>query len=652
MNYFTDSKIIKLVPYLFLFFVSLKILFTYQDIKKNEYDFVNEEAKVLANYVVSNRTYYQNLFLNGNLEINANTLKALPAFSSHFISKHFSKNNTRNITLTTVSDRARNPLNQANNEETDIIKLFKNNKLKKEYFSDNNSEYYRYAKVLRIEEQCLKCHSKKENAPLFIQKNYDRAYNYKLGDVRGILSVKIPKDNLNEYFYASFFYTIIYDILFIIIIFLLAQYLLKKINIINRSLTLKVLQKSKELRKSLFTNTLTSLPNRLQLMKDIENASVDSNLALALINIDSFKNVNDLYGFSVGDQLLNEVSVFIENLCTENKHLYKLPNDEYALLNLNQKDEEIFTTQVQNLIKKMEQTSFKFGDSNIFITFSCGIAFGKTSLLIKADTALTMSQNKNLSFVIYDNSLNKKDMQIKNLKSISLIKDAVKHDLIVPYFQPIYNNETKQIEKYECLARINTLDNKVLLPYEFLEVSIKGKLYHHITRAIVRKSFKFFEDKDFEFSINISINDINNQKTYEYIVDSLRNYAHPEKVVFEILETDKIENYEKLKGFIKITKSFGCKIAIDDFGSGYSNFAHILTLNVDYLKIDASLVKNVLNDEHSRIITQTIINFANNLNLKTIAEYVEDIESLELLEKMGSHYIQGYYIGEPKESLV
>ena len=108
----------------------------------------------------------------------------------------------------------------------------------------------------------------------------------------------------------------------------------------------------------------------------------------------------------------------------------------------------------------------------------------------------------------------------------------------------------------------------------------------------------------------------------------------------------------KLKDFIKVVKGFGCKIAIDDFGSGYSNFSHVLSLNVDYLKIDASLVKNILKDANSRVITQTIIDFAVNLNLKTIAEYVEDKESLELLEKMGSNYIQGYFIGKPKESLV
>jgi EAL domain-containing protein (putative c-di-GMP-specific phosphodiesterase class I) len=106
-----------------------------------------------------------------------------------------------------------------------------------------------------------------------------------------------------------------------------------------------------------------------------------------------------------------------------------------------------------------------------------------------------------------------------------------------------------------------------------------------------------------------------------------------------------------MKGFIKEVKRYGCKIAIDDFGSGYSNFSHIFELNVDYLKIDGSLVKFITTDESSRVIVKTIVNFASNLGLKTIAEFVEDRDSLELLEKMGVDFIQGYYIGKPSSDL-
>ena len=124
-------------------------------------------------------------------------------------------------------------------------------------------------------------------------------------------------------------------------------------------------------------------------------------------------------------------------------------------------------------------------------------------------------------------------------------------------------------------------------------------------------------------------------------------YNVAEKVVFEILEDENIKNYNLLSTFIDEVKILGCKVAIDDFGSGYSNFEHLLKMNVDYLKIDASLIKNIATDENSYKITKTIIEFAKSLNLKTIAEYVENKEIFELTKKLGVDYSQGYYFSEP-----
>ena len=158
-------------------------------------------------------------------------------------------------------------------------------------------------------------------------------------------------------------------------------------------------------------------------------------------------------------------------------------------------------------------------------------------------------------------------------------------------------------------------------------------------------------DKEFEFSINLSVHDIKNMETKEFIRKKIEEFPHPKKIVFEILETEKVEDYQDLKEFIITIKEYGCKFAIDDFGSGYSNFSHILELNVDYLKIDASLVKYITTDENSRVITKTIIDFASTLGLKTIAEFVEDKNAFEMLKKMGIDYIQGYYIGKPEATL-
>ena len=127
----------------------------------------------------------------------------------------------------------------------------------------------------------------------------------------------------------------------------------------------------------------------------------------------------------------------------------------------------------------------------------------------------------------------------------------------------------------------------------------------------------------------------------------LNKYKVHERIVFEILEDESIKNYNLLIKFVDEVKKLGCKVAIDDFGSGYSNFEHLLKMNVDYLKIDSSLIKNVAKDENSYKITKTIIEFAKNLNLKTIAEYVENVEIFSIIKELGADYSQGYYFSAP-----
>ena len=143
-----------------------------------------------------------------------------------------------------------------------------------------------------------------------------------------------------------------------------------------------------------------------------------------------------------------------------------------------------------------------------------------------------------------------------------------------------------------------------------------------------------------------------NKNTTDFIRKKLLNFNNCDKIVFEILESEEIENFEVMKNFIHEIKAFGCKIAIDDFGSGYSNFSHILELDVDYLKIDASLIKNITTNDSSKVIVQGIVDFSKRLDIKTIAEYVETKEGVDLLTKLGIDYVQGYYIGKPEKDII
>ncbi|MCF6331599.1 MAG: EAL domain-containing protein [Sulfurimonas sp.] len=650
MNELFNNKILKLIPIVFLIIIIIKILYTYHDMKDKRYEFAKKEAKVLKNYLMASREYSLGLFRDGIIELNENTLKAVPAFSTNIISKTFSENNPFDIVIKTVSDNPRNINNLADKDELKAIKYFNDNIAIEEYFSDKNDKYYQYASTLKIDNNCLKCHGEKENAPKFIQDTYDSAYDYKLGELKGIISIKLPLKNLNTYFIHNFIKSVVYDLILFFLLFIGINYIVKKSKKINRLLEAQVKEKTKEVKNLLLYDRLTLLPNRLKLIEDLTNNTGTKHLAL--INIDRFKDINDLYGYEVGDEILNKVAQSINNLSQENITVYKLPADEFAIFTTVNISEIEFLQSIKKLIHLIQEIKFEIKKHSIFITLSSGIACNDKSLIIKASSALQTAKNSAKNIVIYDKSLDTKKQIILNNCGILMLKNAIRKNNITPFFQPIYNINTKKIEKFESLARIILDNGYVVAPIGFLDIAKKSKLYPEITKAMVRKSFDYFKDKQYEFSLNISLLDIENKTTFAYILNAVKKFPEPKRIIFEIIESDKIEDYKKLNVFIKKVKEYGCKVAIDDFGSGYSNFSHLFSLNVDYLKIDSSLVKNVTTDENSKVITRTIINFASSLGLKTIAEYVEDKKSLELLEKMGIDFIQGYYIGKPEADII
>ena len=654
MEKYLNRKILYIIPIIFLLVLLFRVYYSYNDTQKQMQEFAQKEAQVLKAHALAHRYYYQDLYFNKTIPLNEETLKGLPAYSSHFINETFSKDNPFNISLQTVSDRARDPKNQADRSELKAIEYFKEHPKEQEYFTSDNPEYYQYAKALKIEQRCLKCHADKEEAPLFIQKKYDKAYGYKLGELRGILSIKIPKDKLNDYFLQHFTYSVIYDTIAFIVLFIIIYIIAQKSKEINSFLREAVRLQTKKLKDSLISERLTGLPNRLQFLEDIRNSKGQKSRHLALINIDNFKDINDFYGHKIGDELLVALAKKIDEFChDEHSTVYKLPSDEYAVFTAWDVEASVFQQRIANLLKAIQKSEYIIQGNTVFITVSCGIASNEENLIIKADMALQVAKSSKTDLVVYDHLIDTTESVNKNIRGIALLKDAIAKDEITPYFQPIYNLHTKKVEKYEALVRIISENGDVIPPYSFLDIAAKSKLYHHITYTMIDKTFEFFKNKKmFEFSINLSIEDILNEKTVEYILQKLATYSEPQRVVFEILESHEIENYEYVKEFIQKIKKYNSKIAIDDFGSGYSNFSHVLELNVDYLKIDASLIKNITTDENAKKITQTIVNFAKNIGLETIAEFVEDEESLNLLNELGVDFIQGYYIGKPSPLLL
>ena len=398
------------------------------------------------------------------------------------------------------------------------------------------------------------------------------------------------------------------------------------------------------------TDRLTGLPNRLKLLQDLEEKQY---YALTIFDLDAFQDVNKIYGHSVGDQVLQSVAVyFTEMLGKGQKQLYKFPGDVFAILCIERCDEDICKEIIKPFIQDFSMNPFTIGEHEIYLSMTAGVSYGNNiDILINANIALNNAKKLKLPFVFYNLTKEEEEYYVSSQKMIRTLKYALLKDQIIPYYQPIYNNKTFKIDKYEVLMRLVNEDGEVISPFFFLDIAHKVKIYPELTKTIIRKAFAMFQDKDITFTINISIEDIRNVATYTYIMDELREFNRPHNVVFEIVESEEIVDYRLIKEFVKKIKKYGSSIAIDDFGSGYSNFVHLLELEPRYIKIDGSIIKNILNDQNSLILTETIISMAKKLNMKVVAEFVSSKEILDTVMQLGIDYLQGYYLGEPKPIL-
>lgn len=400
-----------------------------------------------------------------------------------------------------------------------------------------------------------------------------------------------------------------------------------------------------ELTNQLYTDHLTGLPNRNKLVNDLNAVT---NPILILLNIDSFKKINETYGFIIGDFVLIDVGERVSSfVCEPEPKCYKFHGNEYAMLIDCAMSKDALNVLMLKLTEHLEFTvKYEELEIEIDISVTAGISAEKGNVFEKAGMAMRLAEKKKLPFMVYDNTIDMVDEYEKDIRWTKIVKRALSENNLVPYFQPIASSKTGLVEKFECLVRI--IENgEVITPFQFLDIIKRTKLYHHLTKRVMTKSFETFAENEFMFTINLSIEDIQDESTSKFILDMLRTSGIANRVVFELLESEGIESFAVINDFIKDIKKTGAMVAIDDFGSGYSNFVYLSELNVDIIKIDGSLIKNIDHDRQSQIIVETIIKFANQLNIKTVAEFVHSESVRQKVTEMGIDYIQGYHVGKP-----
>lgn len=394
-----------------------------------------------------------------------------------------------------------------------------------------------------------------------------------------------------------------------------------------------------------FTDHLTNLPNMYQLRRDLQD---NENSGLIIVNIDNFKIINNFYGFIAGDYVIEEVGKYLKQTLKEHV-VYRLSADEYAIfLEQNMGFYEL-KEYLHLLYEKLKNIVVAYQDTRIYVDItlaSCSNTKGD-NLFSKVSMALKYAKEKGAPFWIYEEKMHFENEYERNLKISALVRHAVENSKIIPYFQAIVDNKSSQIMKYECLARLIDENANVVSPLIFIPVAKKIKVYSLVTQAIIEKSFEAFENNNYDFSINLSIEDIMHGGTFRFIIQKLKSSQASKRVIFELLESEAIQDYKKVERFIVEVKRYGAKVAIDDFGSGYSNFSYLTKISIDYIKIDGSLIKNIDVDKNSLLVVETIVEFAKKLGLKTIAEFVHSSSVSDKVKELGIDYSQGFYIDEP-----
>ncbi|MFZ3052184.1 MAG: EAL domain-containing protein [Sulfuricurvum sp.] len=409
-------------------------------------------------------------------------------------------------------------------------------------------------------------------------------------------------------------------------------------------------------------DALTNLPNRRKLLSDIDD--MDSAFNIVLLNIDSFKEVNTFYGHKIADQLLIAFATELVEYAKGMKEstVYKLPVDEYVILIKSACNQAEVSECITKLSLHLNKKIFTAVDQEISLNVTIGIAGCKSDdvqiddkkeVMAYADMALKLAKKTRKNYLYYDDSFHIKEDYENNLSWIKRLRNAIDEDRVVPFYQPIVNAKTLKTEKYEALIRIIEKDGTVIPPIEFLEISKKVRLYHQLTRIMIDKVMEELSNHPLiQCSINLSIVDINDSAMNAYIIDKIKHSPYAHQIIFEILESEGIENYDRVNEFITEVKKYGVKIAIDDFGAGYSNFVYITKLDIDYIKIDGSIIRTIDTNITSQIITKTIIDFASQLNIQTIAEFVCNEDVSNYVKHLPLTHLQGYYFGEPSPKII
>lgn len=395
---------------------------------------------------------------------------------------------------------------------------------------------------------------------------------------------------------------------------------------------------------------VTQLPNRAAL----RDALGDANPLLMAIKMDDLEAVTRLYGEQTAAEVERDFASFLLDVASDifsHTTVYQLSRGTFGLVRLEDGDADRAEAMALagHIAERLRDHHSAVSEVQHRQDYTIAVAVGAEKLIERAELTLDHVMQSRTGVGFADDVVPQAHREFEeNLMWLGRIRSAVNEDRIVPWFQPIAEINGGRIVKYEALARILCENGDVLSPGQFMRVAKGSRYYPEITRSVIEKSLMLFKDRREDLSLNLSVLDIETESTREMIFDALSRYPDvASRLTLEIVEQEGIQHYGAVKEFVEIVRSHGVTLALDDFGSGYSNFKTVIDLNIDYLKIDGSIIQRVCDDAVIKNLLEVIQSFAAFSGIRVIAEFVDSDEILDYLQSKKVEFAQGFRIGRP-----
>ncbi len=405
-------------------------------------------------------------------------------------------------------------------------------------------------------------------------------------------------------------------------------------------------------------DALTGLPNRRSFFQQMDGhlagAETGEPFDLALIDLDGFKPINDIYGHSVGDALLVEVAARLRETCGSSAFPARMGGDEFAII-LPGRRSEIALQAFGNVLCEALRDPYVLGGVSAIISGSVGfvrcLSGGQTSsqLLERADYALYFAKQNLRGAPVVFNDKHEAEMRDFSVVDQTLRSSDLDRELSI-VFQPQIDVVENRTVSFEALARWDSARLGAVRPDIFIKAAERSGLITRITLLLLEKALSEVAKwpLDTRVSFNLSARDLRSGISISNISKAVHaSGIDPHRIEFEITETAMLTDFEQACEALSKLKALGCRIAVDDFGSGYSSFSYIHRLPIDKIKIDRSFVVQLVKHGSALKIIKTIIDLCRNLNLDCVIEGVETEAEMAKLSQVKARYIQGYLFARP-----